>query len=177
MNTQEFWKIIDYSKLTSKGDKKLQERLIVKSLKDYSSEQITRFEIIFRQYLIESDDFKVLAVPKIVEGLVTDDTYLYFRCWLISEGEKTFRATLITADYLADKISRTTNIYFENLMSVATEAYILKVGKEDEDENFPARVAIKQGLNYNFPSSRTKGNNWHASQLPHLYPKLWAAFH
>ncbi|MDI9877345.1 DUF4240 domain-containing protein [Flectobacillus rivi] len=86
MDKQEFWKIINFSFDKAQHDKTLQEKLIIDQLSSYTTDQIIEFEIIFRQLVIEADDFKVMAAGKIIEGHVTDDTYLYFRCWLVGQG-------------------------------------------------------------------------------------------
>jgi hypothetical protein len=50
-------------------------------------ERIVGFQCLLCQYLIETDDFGFSRQKKIVDGYVTDDSYLYFRCWLVSQGE------------------------------------------------------------------------------------------
>ncbi|MBX3252713.1 MAG: DUF4240 domain-containing protein [Chitinophagaceae bacterium] len=177
MNEHEFWKLIDYSFFHSNGNQEIQENILVNKLVDYTPEQIIEFEKIFRKYVIEADDFKVLAAEKIIEGWVTDDPYLYFRCWLIGQGENTFKETLKSPDYLADKIHKEINTQFEELMYVADKAYMQRTEKKEEDETFPRNVAYKSGLDYDFGAPPTKGTDWTEDQLPKLYPKLWAKFH
>jgi hypothetical protein len=176
MDRKEFWKIIDYSFIHSKGNQKTQEKIILEKVLSYSLEQIKDFEIIFRQLILESDDFKIMAAEKVIEGWVTDDPYLYFRCWLIGQGQKTFEETLKDPDYLANIVSKGTDTNFEDLMYIATTAYSQKTGRE-EDETFPRDAAIDKGLDYNFGAPPTKGVDWTEDQLPKLYPRLWAKFH
>ena len=121
------------------------------------------------------DDFKILAAEKIIEGEVSDDSYLYFRCWLIGQGEKTFTETLKNPDYLADFVNKETFSEFEELMYVATTAFEQKTGKQ-EDDNFPRSIADKKGISYDFNTPPTKGTDWKVEELPKLYPKLWAKF-
>jgi Protein of unknown function (DUF4240) len=123
MDKQEFWKIINFSFEKAQHDKTLQEKIILEKLSNYTSDQTVEFEIIFRQLVIEADDFKVMAAEKIIEGWVTDDPYLYFRCWLIGQGEKTFMETLKNPDYLADLVDKQTEPDFEQLMYVATTVF------------------------------------------------------
>ncbi len=177
MDKQEFWKIINYSFDKSNQDKSSQEKIIVEKLVSYTADQIVEFELIFRQLVIDADDFKVMGAQKIIEGWVTDDPYLYFRCWLIGQGEKTFTKTLKSPDYLANIVDKQTNIDFEDLMYAATKAFEQKTEKKVEDESFPREVAIKKGLDYDFGAPPTKGADWTEEQLPKLYPKLWAKFH
>ncbi len=176
MDKQEFWKIIDYSFIQSNGNQQAQEKILLEKVLAYSLEQIKDFEIIFRQLILEADDFKIMAAEKIIKGWVTDDSYLYFRCWLIGQGQKPFEETLKNPDYLANIVSKGTDTNFEELMYIATTAYSQKTGKE-EDETFPRDAAIDKGLDYNFGAPPTKGADWTEDQLPILYPKLWAKFH
>jgi hypothetical protein len=157
----------------------LQERLIIGKLVDYTPSQIIDFEIVLRQMLNEANDFKVVAAEKIIQGWVTDDPYLYFRCWLISQGEATFLATIANPDFLADKVDKQSNCDFEKLLYVATEAYKQKTGKKEEDDTFPRNVAVEKDpqLHYDMGAPPTKGKDWQTNELPKLYPKLWAKFH
>lgn len=176
MDKKEFWKIIEYSIQKSNNDKLEQEKAIIEKLATYNPEQIIEFEIIFRQLIIEADDFKIMGAQKIIEGYVSDDSYLYFRCWLIGKGEKIYTETLKNPEFLAQNINQDEETYFEELMYVATSAYKLKTGKKAEDESFPRDTAIKKGLDYDFGAPPTKGIDWKEDELPKTYPKLWKLY-
>lgn len=176
MNKAEFWKIIKYSIAKSNGDKVEQEKNIIEILSSYNPEQIIEFEIIFRQLIIQADDFKIMAAQKIIEGYVSDDSYLYFRCWLIGKGQEIYIKALENPDLLSESIHQDEESNFEELMYVATNAYKIKTDKKEEDESFPRDVAIAKGLDYDFGAPPTKGINWKEEELSTLYPKLWALF-
>ncbi len=178
MDTTAFWEIIDYSFKNTQQNKDLQEKLIIEKLSAYTAEQIIDFEIILRKKILEADDYKIIAAEKIIEGSVTDDPYLYFRCWLIGQGKNTFKETLKNPDFLADKLNRTTRTNFEPLLYVATSAYKIRTGKNKEDLSFPRNVAILRDrqLDYDFGAPLTKGVKWKIEDLPIQYPKLWAKF-
>jgi hypothetical protein len=176
MDNEEFWKIINYSFLQSNGKYELQETLLIKILTEYTLEQIVEFEKILRTHIIEADDYKIMAAQKIIQGWVTDDTYLYFRCWLIGQGERTFHETLKSPDYLAKIVSPDMNTQFEDLIYVATNAYIQKTGVKEENESFPRTIASNIGLDYDFGAPPTKGTDWTTDQLQNLYPILWSKF-
>ena len=171
----EFWRIIDFSKQYAAGNSDAQETLLVKILAQYSPGEIIEFECVLRQCLEEADDFNVMAAAKIIEGSVTDDSYIYFRCWLIAQGEKVFSEAVRTPDSLAAVATDDTQTDFEQLLYVATDAYKISTGKQKEDDNFPRNVAAERGLSYDF-GSETKGRDWTPEQLPTLLPKLWAKF-
>lgn len=176
MDKAEFWKIIEYSIAKSNDNKLEQEKIIIERLSMYNPEQIIEFEIIFRQLIIQADDFKIMAAQKIIEDYVSDDSYLYFRCWLIGKGEKIYMEALKNPDSLSSNINQDEESYFENLLYVATNAYKIKTGKKEEDESFPRDIAIGKGLDYDFGAPPTKGVDWKEEELPTLYPKLWKLF-
>lgn len=175
INTEQFWSLIDKAVEISHGDNELKERFLTNELTKLSLEEIKNFEVAFRKSVINADDFKVMAAEKIIEGYVSDDSYLYFRCWLIGQGKKVFEETLKNPDFLAKVVEKGESTDFESLMYVATAAYSRKTGKE-EDESFPRDTAIELGLDYDFGAPPTKGTDWTDDELPKLLPELWAKF-
>ncbi len=175
INTDKFWSLIDNAVTASNGNNSIKEDYLISELEKLSLEDIRDFEIAFRKCIIEPDEFKIMAALKIIEGYVTDDSYLYFRCWLIGLGKKAYIETLRNPDYLAKVVNKDEVCDWESIMYVATEAYSKKTGKE-EDETFPRDIAIDMGLDYDFGAPPTKGTNWTEDQLPVLHPKLWAKF-
>jgi len=174
MTKQEFWKIINDAVVKSSNVDSIKNKQIIEQLSTYSADEIIEFEKVFRQLIIEANDFKVMAANKIIDGWVGDDPYLYFRCWLIGQGEKVFNETLKNPDYLAEVVDKNIDASFEDLMYVSTIAFQQSTGKEEEDDSFPRGVAIDAGLDYDFAAPPTTGIDWTNEQLPTLYPKLWA---
>jgi hypothetical protein len=176
MDEKEFWKIIDYAFYNSGGDTKTEAEIITQKLSQYTPEQIVDFEVILCKKIIAANDYKIVAIDKIIDGSVSDDTYLYFRCWLIGLGQKTFEETIKDPDSIADNIERGVVPDFEDLLFVSTTAYQNKTGKKKEDDTYPRSVAYDKGLNYDFGGPKTTGKDWKESELPGLYPKLWDKF-
>jgi len=180
MSEKEFWRIIDYAKEKSNSNDLKAIELIPNILKDYEEVEIVEFEIIFETLIAKADDYKIMAAEKIMTGSVTDDSYIYFRCWLIMQGEKVFEEALINPESLADLYSKDDLSSFdcESLMYVADKAYTIKTGRDAyNDDNGPRNVAYDKGLSYDSPAQPTKGTDWKAEELPKMYPKLWAKFH
>jgi hypothetical protein len=173
IKTEQFWSLIDKAVEISNGDNELKEEFLQTELTKLSLEEIKNFEIAFRKSVLDADDFKVMAAAKIIEGYVSDDSYLYFRCWLIGQGKKVYVEALKNPNYLAKVVKRGESTDFESLMYVATKAYSQKTGKE-EDESFPRDTAIGLGLDYDFGAPPTKGTDWTEDDLPKLLPELWA---
>jgi hypothetical protein len=175
MDKKEFWHLIEAAKETSKGNQALQEQTLINSLAQLSPEQIIEFECILREYLIEADHFNVMAAQKILNGYVTDDSYLYFRCWLVGQGEAVFTNALRNPDTLATVVQEP-YLEFETLLVVATKAFEKLTGTTEDDAAegvFPRDIAHSRNLNYD---SETKGDDWTENQLPKILPKLWKKF-
>ncbi|TAE18086.1 MAG: DUF4240 domain-containing protein [Bacteroidetes bacterium] len=175
MNKQEFWKIIDAS-LKVSTQHKIRSQAITDLLSQYLPEQIIKFEVILRELITEADEYGVMAILKIMEGWVTDDSWIYFRCWLIGQGEQTFYETLKEPDSIANKVDKNTNFEFEELLYVATDAYKVKTNKTVEDDTFPRYIASEMGLEYDVLAPPTKGEEWESEDVPKICPNLWAKF-
>lgn len=165
---------MEAAKAAARGDQELQEQAIINSLEKLEPEQITEFECILREYLLEADHFNIMAAQRIIDGYVSDDTYLYFRCWLIGQGEAVFTNALQNADTLASVVIDPYQD-FEALLYVATQAFGKRTGRAEEDATFPRAVAAARGLHYDL-GSETKGEDWTENQLPKMLPKLWNKF-
>ena len=94
MDTAHFWKIMDYGFEKGKFDNKIKEQTILEQLIKLTPEQIQEFEIIFQQMNKKSSTQGNFAAQTIIEEGSSDDRFFYFRCWLISLGQKNFDATL-----------------------------------------------------------------------------------
>lgn len=174
MDKTTFWQILESAKLEARGDQQVQEQALISSLEKLEPEQIIEFECLLRAYLIEADHFNIIAAQKIIDGYVSDDPYLYFRCWLVGQGEAVFAAAVDKPDTLAAVLDAPYQD-FEELLYVATAAFKKRTGKTEEDETFPREVALARGLDYD-SGSETKGEDWTENQLPKMLPKLWKKF-
>jgi len=167
-----FWKIIEETRDT---DINRQIQNIKLELIKLDKEQIIEFERILRREIIEADHFNLIAAQKIIDGAVSDDTFLYFRCWLILLGKDIFKKTIETPDYLASFIKKGVDTWGEGLLIVSTEAFCLKTNKkiENEDERFPRSICFKEGLDYDFSAPPTKGDESVMDHLETMFPILW----
>lgn len=181
MDTAFFWKIMDYAFAKAKFDNKLKEQTILDQLTKVTPDQIQQFEIIFQQMNQKASTWNNMAAHTIIEGGSSDDTYYYFRCWLISLGQKNFDATIKNPDYLVsldfpiNKKYGYGEVIFEELIPMSDKAYSIVTGKQTEDETFPRAFAQKKGLFYD-SNTDIKGKEWTESDLPKIAPKLCKKF-
>src|SRR5215467_16340033 len=100
MSIDEFWSLV------GSADKDT----IIRALSRLSQQDIIDFEFLLRERIIECDYYDLIAALKIICGGVSDDSYLYFRCWLIGKGRRILRFAIPTAavgeppDRAADKV-------------------------------------------------------------------------
>jgi hypothetical protein len=181
MDTVFFWKIMDYAFAKAKFDNKLKEQTILDQLIKLTPEQIQDFEIIFQQMNQKASTWNNMAAHTIIEGGSSDDTFYYFRCWLISLGQKNFDETLKDPDYLAsldipiNKQYSYGEVIFEELIPMSDNAYSIVTGKKTEDETFPRALTQKKGLFYD-SNTDIKGKEWVDTDLPKIAPKLCKKF-
>jgi len=181
MDTAFFWKIMDYAFAKAQFDNKLKEQAILDQLTKLTPDQIQQFEIIFQEMNRKASTWNNFAAHTIIEGGSSDDTYYYFRCWLISLGQKNFDETLKDPDYLAsldipiNKKYGYGEVIFEELIPMADKAYSMVTGKQTEDETFPRAFTQKKGLFYD-SNTDMKGKEWTDADLPKIAPKLYKKF-
>jgi hypothetical protein len=179
MDTTFFWEIMDSAFAKGKFDNKLKEQAILEQLVELTPEQIQEFEIIFQQMNLKASTWGNFAAQTIIEGDSSDDTFYYFRCWLISLGKKNFDETLKKPDYLAsldipfNKEYNMMYCQFEELISMSDRAYEIVTKKDPStDTTFPRPHAKKLGLFYDSGTDMI-GIEWHSyDELPKIVPLL-----
>jgi hypothetical protein len=182
MDTVLFWKIMDYAFEKVKFNNKLKEQTILDQLIKLTPEQIQEFEIIFQQMNLKANTWNNMAAHTIIEGGSSDDTFFYFRCWLISLGKYHFDETLKNPDHLEgidipiNKKYGYGEVIFEELIPMSDNAYQI-VTKRDpmKDTTFPRAFAQNKGLFYD-SNGDTKGVEWTDKDLPKIAPKLCKKF-
>lgn len=179
LDTIFFWRIMDNAFAKAKFDYKLKEQAILDQLIKLTPEQIQEFEIIFQQMNKKASTWGVFAAQTAIEGGSSDDRFYYFRCWLISLGQKNFEETIKNPDYLAsldipfDEKYGEYYCQFEELIPMADRAYEI-VTKNDPGKNagFPRSNADKLGLFYDSGTDMV-GTEWDSiEELPKIVPLL-----
>lgn len=137
MNLDKFWKLIEQSKRKSEGDFDEQVEIIKEKLSKLPVKEIVFFDRIFYELYAKIHSSNIWAAFEIInQGYSSDDTYDYFRAWLIGQGREIYEIAVSNPDNLAqiDSIATATDYSGELLMYVASEAYEEKTGEENFDE-------------------------------------------
>lgn len=139
-------------------------------LSTYSETNIIQFERILRQKLLDLWHENMIAVCKIILGYISDDTFLYFRCALILEGQQAFETALQNPDNPVDIINIEKFYENESLLYVSTKAFINQTGKAEEDKTFPRYQ--NQDLDSDFANFPIKGKPILEANFLKYFPKL-----
>ncbi len=172
MNELVFWEIIEQSKEGSR-DFSQQIELLTNKLSHLEESKIIEFEYRFREALLKSAQYSIMAAVKIINGYVSDDGFLYFRCRLIAEGKELFYKTIENPEVIAESDIQELEFGGEEMLYVADQAFMKKFG-EDSEKELPRDVAFVY-LNYD-EGEEIKGEDWKEEELPIKYPELWKKY-
>lgn len=133
MNENEFWAIIETNK-SKKNDDDASTRNILKHLTSLSSKEIIGFHLRIQKLRFDSYNSELWCAGYILNGGCSDDCFEYFRCWIIAQGEDTYKNALENPDTLSELYSKEIEYYeLEDLMYVAYDAFEKKTGKNIDD--------------------------------------------
>lgn len=172
MKEDSFWELIEKSRIDSKYNFYKQVEIITNKLTEKPQKEIIGFECTLRELLIKANHYNVMAVQKIVEGTVTDDSFLYFRCKLILYGRLTFENAITNPNHIFERIDPI--ISGEPLLTIADTAFNMKFGKNN-DKVLP-RDYGSEIINYDSGDYEVQGKKWEESDIPKRYSKLWKTY-
>ena len=172
MPEDSFWELIEKAKIDSGGDCYKQVEIITDALSKKSEKEIIGFEFTLRELLIKANHYNVMAVQKIIEGSVTDDSFLYFRSKLILYGRITFENAINNPNYIFERIDSA--ITGEPLLTIADAAFKMKFG--DNTDKILPRDQASEVINYDSGDYEVQGKDWEESDIPKRYSKLWKAY-
>ncbi|MFD0989911.1 DUF4240 domain-containing protein [Mariniflexile jejuense] len=163
MESEKFWKIIEFTKSESTGDYEKQQSLLKKELQKLTVKEVLEFDNKFRKLRGEIYTWDFWAAAYIINGGCSDDCFSDFRGWLIGQGKSIFENAVKNIETLSE-LHETNDGDWEGLSYIPTEVYKKKIGNE-----------MPQGIQENF---KITGDEWEEdeNELESRYPKLWAKF-
>lgn len=173
MTPEEFWGLIHSSWSEANNSLDKQVEIIINKLSCLTESQILGFECTLREFLVEANHYNVMAIQKMAEGRVTDDSFLYFRCRIILRGRTIFENAIKSPDLVIERMD--TSHRGELLLYVADTAFANKFG-EFTEKTFPREYA-SEIINYDSGDFPIRGDDWNEEDLPKLFPELWKAYH
>lgn len=170
MDERDFWALVDQSaKFETNPD--VQLATLRASLNRLPANKIADFERVFDQVLRRSYSWDLWGAAYLGNGGASDDGFEYFRCWLISKGQKAFETVVADPDSLADTVAQGPPVIleFEDFAYVAREAWSAKTGRNWNE------MPVVAGMMYAESPGGVRFND-NPAELAKRYPKLWTRF-
>jgi len=162
MTRDEFWDLVNSTR--PKGFwAALHAGALEVRLEALSEDEIISFEQHFRQLMAESYRWDLWGAAYIVNGGCSDDSFEYFRAWLISQGRRYYEKCLADPEAVGSRASKDGDTEDEEFMYCAFEAFKEKTGRDLPQVDVPR-------------PPHPIGESWQENDLPRLYPKLAKKF-
>lgn len=183
MDRTEFWGLIEAAKSLPEAERM---SWIRRDLSQRPEEDIVDFELIFQKLRQEAYDSLLWGAAYVMMGGCSDDSFDYFRGWLIAQGETVYQQALGNPDTLEAYIPS----YYEEeglapeleeIFSLAASAYTLKqtgTGTYDAQlaDQFLTKVEARQPRAYTLSTPRITLDWEDGEDLKERLPRLWARF-
>lgn len=170
-NEARFWQVVDAS-AAFEADPNRQLAALHSALAGLSLDEIEQFEAAFDHEMKRSYSWDLWGAAYIIHGGASDDGFEYFRCWLISKGQRIFEKVLADPDSLADVLALDARgvLEFESFAYVARKTWSEKSGKPSNQMPNAAWMM--------YPGKQPSGVPFEEdpTSLAKRYPKLWKRF-
>jgi len=133
-------------------------------LKEKLNEDVIAFGRTFYQLLINLNRWEIWGAGYVMAGGMSDDSFHYFRSWIIGKGEEAYETALKSPDDLGRFAGEDDDFDNELLEYVAVEV-LEERGVEDPRESPDG-----------FADDEPKGEEWDEDEVYAKYPKLAAQF-
>lgn len=168
-----FWQLIDVAH--QKGDF-MEEQLewLIEQLARKSINEIVHFDIQFNRVYQKSYTSDLWAAAYIIMGGCSDDSFDYFRAWLVFAGKEVYEQAIADPESIMPYLDEEEVPEFEDLLSCATIAFEEKTGLEQEDFlNIYNSLAGDEGPT---PEIEFDWDEDDEATLSRKFPKLWAKY-
>lgn len=130
MDIKQFWDLIEVSQKNS-SSRYEQINYLETNLAKLSEKEIAGFRLQTDKLLLDSYTSELWCAAYVINGGCSDDGFQYFRCWLISLGEKAYTESMNKPDNLIKYASiNDDENEFEEFWGVANRAYYTKTKKD-----------------------------------------------
>lgn len=157
MNETRFWSLVDAARNRAGDNEDARAPVLGAALAALPASEIQSFQRIYDGLILRANRWDLWGAAYLMMGGCSDDSFRYFRDWLISEGKTAYEGALADPDSLADYPARD-EFELENFGYAAMEAYAEQ--SDDELEREPDE------------SGAPEGREWDPDDLPVLLPRL-----
>ena len=156
MTKPEFWEIIERSKQEVSSSDEQAEKL-EKLLSELSADEIVSFDNIFTVLRHDAYRWDLWGVAYILCAGCSNDSFDYFRAWLIGRGQEFYDDAMADPESVAQKVTKDDYPAAEFLLSAAYKAYEAKT-----ERPLPPSSARHP--------TEPSGCKWSEDDLPRLFP-------
>jgi hypothetical protein len=133
MTLDEFWMHIEAARKEAPSVEAIPQ-LLIQRLSQLSENEIVDYSNHFRDCCNRSNDGSLWVAASVMMGGCGDDSFDYFRGWLIAQGQKVFETVLADPDSMAELDcipSDPRAARLEEMLAVDAYAYEQRTGSED----------------------------------------------
>ncbi len=161
-----FWQIIETARASNENsNQSLEPEALQDQLEEMSDEQVAQFARDFYQGLINLNDWRLWGAGFVMAGGMGDDSFHYFRSWVIGRGQEAYETALNDPDNLGKFADDEAEFDNELLEYVPLEVLEARGVEEDPREEFDVTA-----------DDAPRGTPWDEESVYELYPKLSARF-
>jgi hypothetical protein len=161
-----FWRIVEIAAEKALGNQSFNKRL-QKELRAMSAKEVAGFARQLDALLLKAYTWDLWGAAYIMNGGCSDDCFLYFRAWLVSQGREIFEAAVAEAESLAGAQLKWEANGFDNedLLGIASTVY-----RELTDEELEVSGDAEP--------PEPAGEPWseEPAELKRRWPRLWSRF-
>jgi hypothetical protein len=169
MDETEFWEIVDSTREAADDDPEEHADLMVERLAGLDPEAVLDFARHFETRFNRAFSWDLWGAADIMLGGADEDSFDFFRCWLIGQGRHVFEGALHSPDdlaFLVPEFDPEADGDAEDLGYAADEAYEQLTAVRLPDLKLPARDA-PEGERPDFDDDQA---------MAARFPQLWARF-
>jgi ABC-type oligopeptide transport system substrate-binding subunit len=154
----DFWKIVEAAKDSAGSYMDARPDALKEILLTISADEIVEFDLEYRRKLIESYRWDLWGAAYLINGGCSDDSFDYFRDFLISEGKEIYEAAIENPESLAS---------LDHAEDADLEQYRYSIG--DAYEEMTGKKLPINSLKY---PSEPVGDEWEEEELEQMFPTL-----
>ena len=168
-----FWNIVDLS-IKNTNNQEDQESFLVTQIEKLTPKEMIGFRLRTDKLLYDTYNSEMWCAGYIMNGGCSDDSFEYFRNWVISKGKETYYKAKENPDNLVTVLIEGAVYYdFEGFWYVALTAFNNKTGKELYDyiaDDFETNEGNYPQFEFNWQEEKPETIK---AICPRLFEKMW----
>ena len=169
-----YWQLIE-SSLQNTETLEEQEDYLSEALEEMSAEQLVGFKLRTDQLLMDSYSSPLWCAAYLMKGGCGEEDFAFFRCWLISRGQKIYKLGIQHADDIAFAVQANTNsaFDFEALQTLPASIY-----KKKTEQDIAAAIDYTQVHTQpqDYPTLQINWREQAPGTMQVICPKLYQLF-